>query len=106
MKSIVEFINESRASEQAEKEAQKYLLKYHGKDALEFKTKAEKDGWKLDDDYDKWTAGDEVIFKYIKNNEKLYVTYSLSHNDSYKGDIDDDELKKLKTINGGEYYRR
>ena len=99
-------IIESSMKDKAEELADQYLVKYHGKNALEFKNNIEKDGWVLDLNYDNWTAGESVTLKYTKDNEKLYVEYSLRKNNTYKGEITDDELSKLKVIENSEYYKK
>ena len=42
--------------------------------------------------YDNWTSGEEVVLKYTKKGETLFVTYSLSKNEEYKGELNDNEL--------------
>jgi hypothetical protein len=106
MKNLVDFLTETRLSDNAEKLANKYLIKYHSNNALEFKNKAEKDNWILDMNYDNWTSGEEVVLKYTKKGETLFVTYSLSKNEEYKGELNDNELVKLKIIDNAEYYKK
>lgn len=107
MKTITEYLNESRQGDIAEKKSQKYILKYHGDNALEFKHNAESDDWEFDDDYDNWEAGEYVTFKYIRNSESLFVTYSLRRKDNYKGidSLNDEMLKTFKIIERSEYYK-
>ena len=106
MKNLKEYLIETRLSDNAEKASKKYLIKYCSDNALEFKNKAEKDGWTLDMNYDNWTAGEEVVLKYTKKGETLFITYSLSTNEEYKGELNDAELAKLELIDNAEYYKK
>ena len=51
MKDIITYINESRTSEVASKQADKLLIKYHSENALEFKNKLKADKWVFDNKY-------------------------------------------------------
>ena len=51
MKNITTYINESRASDVASKNADKLLIKYHSKNALELKNKLEANKWIFDTNY-------------------------------------------------------
>lgn len=106
MKDIITYINESRASELASKQADKLLVKYYSDNALEFKNKLEADKWVFDTDYNNWNAGEDVTFKFNRGKETFFVTYILGRNSKYNGEPTDDELAQLKEIDTAEYYNK
>ena len=106
MKNITTYINESRASDVASKNADKLLIKYHSKNALELKNKLEANKWIFDTNYNDWNAGEDVTFRFTKDSEKFFVTYSLNKNSKYNGNITDNELEKLTLIDTAEYYKK
>lgn len=108
MKNLIEYINESRLSELANKNAEQFIQKYtdnRRSSALEFKNNAEKDGWELDFDYDKWTTGDSITLLFRRKKEKLYVEYVLGRNSSYDGNLTEEALSSFKVIEDAEYYK-
>ena len=99
MKDIVTYLKEAKNPGLA------FSAKYHASNAEDFIKKAEKDGWKLDTDYDNWISGDSVSIKLDRGDESLYVEWDDSDG-VYDGKDFDKISSKLKKINDVEYRKK
>ena len=87
MKDIKLYIIESNKEHQFE-------IKYAANNFAENIKKAENDGWKLDNNYNNWSAGEFVTVKLTRNKEILWIEAN-DKNGLYKGD-NPEVFNKLK----------